>query len=94
MPLAVKERVELPKGVVRARKGDNIYIQYIVRVYRNEKGKPTNDRVCIGKLDQETGKLIQMQDIMRYLKNVSRWECRNMCGAAEVMLFLKVLQSS
>ena len=38
MPLAVNERVELPKGVVRARKGDNIYIQYIVRVYRNEKG--------------------------------------------------------
>ena len=58
MPLAVNERVELPKGIVRARKGDNIYIQYIVRVYRNEKGKPTNDRVCIGKLDQETGKLI------------------------------------
>ena len=45
MPLAVNERVELPKGIVRARKGDNIYIQYIVRVYRNEKGKPTNDRV-------------------------------------------------
>ena len=58
MPLAASERVELPKGIVRARKGDNIYIQYIVRAYRNEKGKPTNDRVCIGKLDQETGKLI------------------------------------
>ena len=58
MPLAVNERVDMPKGVVRARKGNNIYIQYIVRVYRNEKGKPTNDRVCIGKLDQETGRLI------------------------------------
>ena len=50
MPLAVNERVDMPKGVVRARKGNNIYIQYIVRVYRNEKGKPTIDRVCIGKL--------------------------------------------
>ena len=58
MALAKNERVELPKGIVRARKGDAVYIQYIVRTYRNEKGKPTNDRVCIGKLDQETGMLI------------------------------------
>lgn len=58
MALAKNERVELPKGIVRARKGDAVYIQYIVRAYRNEKGKPTNDRVCIGKLDQETGMLI------------------------------------
>ena len=58
MALATKERVSLPEHCVKVRKGDYVYIQYTVRAYRNSKGKPTSDRVCIGKLDPETDMLI------------------------------------
>ena len=88
MPLAASERVELPKGIVRARKGENIYIQYIVRAYRNEKGKPTNDRVCIGKLDQETGKLIpnaRYYELFEKRQPVGMPEYVRRCGSYAVL---------
>ena len=58
MSLAVHERVEIPPHCVKVPNGKNIYIHYTLRAYRNEKGQPTNERVSIGKLDPETGKLI------------------------------------
>jgi hypothetical protein len=38
--------------------GNNTYVQYTVRAYRNSKGKPTSERVSIGKLDPVSGQLI------------------------------------
>ena len=58
MALASKERLPLPDHCVKVHKGEHVYIQYTVRAYRNSKGKPTSDRVCIGKLDLETNMLI------------------------------------
>ena len=56
------EMVDLPsKGVVKQKGASATYIYHILRSYRDEKGRPTNDRVCIGKLDIETGKLIPNQ---------------------------------
>ena len=58
MSLAKQERVDIPPHCVRVPNGKNIYIHYTIRAFRNEKGQPTNERVSIGKLDVETGKLI------------------------------------
>lgn len=45
------------------------YVYYTIACYRNEKGKPTNDRVSIGKLDEETGLLIPNRNYYEiYLK--------------------------
>ena len=41
------------------------YVYYVTAAYRNEKGKPTNERVSIGRLDEETGKLIRTGTTMR-----------------------------
>lgn len=52
-------KVPLPeRRIIKYKSKDTIYVYYITRVYRNEKGKPTNDRVSIGKIDNETGMLI------------------------------------
>jgi len=59
MALDKEKRVPLPqRGIVRYKNKDTIYAYHITRIYRNEKGKPTNDRVSIGKIDNETGMLI------------------------------------
>jgi len=61
MALNKTRKVPLPeKGVVKHtnKKAKVTYIYYITRIYRNAKGKPTNDRVSIGKLDESTGLLI------------------------------------
>ena len=58
MSLAIHERVEIPPHCVKVPNGKNVYIHYTLRSFRNEKGQPTNERVSIGKLDSETGKLI------------------------------------
>lgn len=58
MALAKQERVEIPPHCVKVPNGKNIYIHYTVRAYRNEKGQPTSERISIGKLDPESGKLI------------------------------------
>ena len=42
---------------------------YVTAAYRNEKGKPTCDRTSIGRLDEETGKLIPNRNYYEiYLK--------------------------
>lgn len=59
MALSRDLRVPLPKhGIIKYKRKDAIYVYHITRIYRNEKGKPTNDRVSIGKIDEETGMLI------------------------------------
>ena len=58
MALNEKVKVEIPKHCVKVPTGKYTYIHLVTRTYRNEKGQPTNDRVSIGRLDEESGKLI------------------------------------
>lgn len=58
MALNDKIKVEMPQHCVKVPKNGTTYIQYTTRAYRNAKGKPTSDRVAIGKLDDATGMLI------------------------------------
>ena len=70
MALNSKQQVDMPlKGTVKHKIGKSVYIYYVVRTYRNERGKPANDRVSIGKLDEKTGKLIPNRNYYEvYLK--------------------------
>jgi transposase len=59
MALYKNQQVPLPeRGIVKYKSQDTTYAYHITRIYRNEKGKPTNDRVSIGKIDKVTGMLI------------------------------------
>ena len=58
MALDYKKKVPIPPHTVKVPNGEKIYIQYVVRAYRDEKGKPNNQRVSIGKLDSESGLMI------------------------------------
>lgn len=59
MALDNSKKVPLPgRGIIKYKSKDATYVYYITRIYRNEKGQPTNDRVSIGKIDEETGLLI------------------------------------
>lgn len=50
--------VDVPEHSVMVRNGDKTYVQYTVRAYRNSMGKPTSERVSVGKLDADSGKMI------------------------------------
>ena len=58
MALDHSVRVEIPPHTVLVKSGLHTYVQYTVRAYRNEKGKPTSERVSIGKIDPESGQMI------------------------------------
>ncbi|MCX7773041.1 MAG: transposase, partial [Clostridia bacterium] len=59
MSLNKNIKVPLPeRGIIKYKNKGVTYAYYITRIYRNEKGQPTNDRVSIGKIDEETGMLI------------------------------------
>lgn len=52
-------KVDLPeKGIVKVHTGGMTYVQYTVCSAKTKAGKPTGKRVVIGKLDEESGKLI------------------------------------
>ena len=68
-------KVDIPeKGVLRRRIGKSEYAYYAVRAYRNERGKPTNERVSIGKIDEETGKLIPNRNYYTVFKGAEEPE--------------------
>ncbi|NJD02587.1 MAG: transposase [Ruminiclostridium sp.] len=71
MALDKSKKVPLPgQGIVKYKSGDVVYAYHITRIYRNEKGRPTNDRVSIGKIDKETGMLIPNRNYYEiYTKN-------------------------
>jgi hypothetical protein len=59
MTLNSKVLVDLPeKGIIVRRNGKYKAVYKVLRAFRNDKGQPTNERVMIGKLDEQTGKLI------------------------------------
>ena len=70
MALDRNVQVELPKhGIAYKKVSGKTYVYYVTAAYRNEKGKPTCDRTSIGRLDEETGKLIPNRNYYEiYLK--------------------------
>ena len=66
--------VEMPAHCVRAKKDKAVYVQYTIRAYRNEKGKPTSERVSIGKEDPETGMLIPNRNYYEYVEKKKQME--------------------
>ena len=58
MALDQSVRVDIPPHSVLIKNGQHTYIQYTVRAYRNSKGKPTSERISIGKIDPDSGKMI------------------------------------
>ena len=68
MALNEKIQVEMPPHCVKVPRNGTTYIQYTVRAYRNEKGKPTSERIAIGKLDEKTGKLIPNRNYYEIFK--------------------------
>ena len=57
----LNENIQVPlpsTGIIKARKKKYVYVYHVLNTYRNEKGQPTNDRVLIGRLNEETNMLI------------------------------------
>ena len=70
MALNSAVKVDIPEhGIAYKKVSGKTYVYYVTATYRNEKGKPTCDRVSIGKLDEESGKLIPNRNYYEiYLK--------------------------
>ena len=66
--------VEMPPHCVKIKKPNGVYVQYTIRSYRNKNGKPTSERVSIGKEDPETGKLIPNQNYYEHVEKKSSIE--------------------
>lgn len=59
MALDKSRVVDLPEhGIAYKKVSGKTYVYYATATYRNGKGQPTCDRSSIGRLDEETGKLI------------------------------------
>ena len=70
MSLNKEVQVELPEhGIAYKKVSGKTYVYYVTASFRNEKGKPTCERSSIGRLDEETGKLIPNRNYYEiYLK--------------------------
>lgn len=67
MALNSKIKVPMPTtGVITRNSGKYNYVYKVLKTYRNEKGQPTNDRICIGKLDTVSGMLIPNEKYYDY----------------------------
>jgi hypothetical protein len=59
MALNSKIKVRTPQsGIITRKSGAYQYVYKVLKTYRNSNGQPTNDRICIGKLDIASGMLI------------------------------------
>ena len=93
MSLKHSTRVDIPeKGVFQRRVGNAVYAYYTVRAYRNEKGKPTNDRVSIGKVDEATGKLIPNRNYYEVYRATSEPEVQSIKSYGVTYLIDKILR--
>jgi transposase len=67
MSLCSKIQVDLPKeGITIRRSGKYQTVYKVTSAYRNYKGQPTSKRVTIGKMDDESGKLIPNDKYWQY----------------------------
>lgn len=72
MALNPNHQVPLPeRGIIKYKSKNTTYVYHITRIYRNEKGRPTNDRVSIGKIDNETGMLIPNKNYYEIYSSLS-----------------------
>lgn len=62
--------VDIPEhGIAYKKVSGKTYVYYVTATYRNKKGQPTCDRTSIGRLDEETCKLIPNRNYYEvYLK--------------------------
>ena len=62
--------VDIPEhGIAYKKVSGKTYVYYVTATYRNKKGQPICDRSSIGRLDEETGKLIPNRNYYEiYLK--------------------------
>ena len=58
MSLSTRQLVDIPEHTVYSKKDGVKYVYLITKSFRNAKGQPDNKRISIGKLDEESGKLI------------------------------------
>ena len=86
--------VKMPAHCVRTKKDKAVYVLYTIRAYRNEKGKPTSERVSIGKEDPETGMLIPNRNYYEYVKRESIWNCQHLFAVVGHMLHFPGLVKS
>ena len=78
--MALDETTKVPvpeKGIIRRKIGKAVYAYYAVRTYRNEKGKPTNDRVSIGRIDEEADMLIPNRNYYEIYRGVEAPEIQS-----------------
>ena len=70
MALDKSVQVDLPEhGIAYKKISGKTYVYYVTATYRNEKGQPTCDRVSIGRLDEDSHKLIPNRNYYEvYLK--------------------------
>lgn len=70
MALDSSVKVDLPEhGIAYKKVAGKRYVYYVTACYRNEKGTPTCERSSIGRLDEESGKLIPNRNYYEiYLK--------------------------
>ena len=70
MALDTSVKVPLPEhGIAYKKVSGKVYVYFVTATYRNAKGQPTCDRSCIGRLDEESGKLIPNKNYYEiYLK--------------------------
>lgn len=60
-------KVALPKKkIIKEKRNGKTYVFYVLKTYRNNKNQPTNKRVSIGRLDEETNMLIPNDTFFKY----------------------------
>jgi hypothetical protein len=60
-------KVQLPKKrIIKEKRNGKTYVFYVLKSYRNNKNQPTNKRVSIGRLDDETNMLIPNDTFFKY----------------------------
>jgi len=80
------------KGVLNRKIGNAVYAYYTVRAYRNEQGKPTNERVSIGKVDEATGRLIPNRNYYEVYEGVAEPEVLSIKSYGVTYLIEKILR--
>lgn len=62
-------KVPLPKKkIVKEKRNEKIYVFYVLKTFRNNKNQPTNKRVSIGRLDEDTNMLIPNDTFFKYFE--------------------------
>ena len=60
-------KLPLPKKrIIKEKRNNKTYVFYVLSTYRNNKHQPTNKRVSIGKLDDDTNMLIPNDTFFKY----------------------------